>query len=95
MKIFKNSKIAGDAADITEEVSDEIITKRAILILKEIFGNKEVTFKKLRDFRVTKWRKNPFVQGAYSYIAVGASGDGKLFECINLNPNAVGIFNFK
>ena len=51
------------------------------LSLKEIFGSKEVTFKKLRDFRVTKWRKNPFVQGAYSYIAVGSSGDG---ECKKL-----------
>ena len=50
--------------------------------MKEIFGNKEVTFKKLRDFRVTKWRKNPFVQGAYSYIAVGASGDGENFELL-------------
>ena len=93
MKIFKNSKIAGDAADITEEVSDEIITKRAILILKEIFGNKEVTFKKLRDFRVTKWRKNPFVQGAYSYIAVGASGDGENFGLEKLKE-ILRIFEF-
>ena len=69
---------AGDAAVTAEEVCKELVQKRALQVLKEIYGFNKVGERKLRRVEVTGWKRNPFVRGAYSYIKVGASGDGRM-----------------
>ena len=69
---------AGAAAITAEEICKDLVVRRAVMVLKEIFGQNKVTFTKLKRSEVTGWKRNPFVRGAYSYIKVGASGDGKI-----------------
>ena len=68
---------AGAAAVTAEEVCKELVVKRAVMVLKEIYGYNKVAERKLKRAEVTGWKRNPFVRGAYSYIKVGASGDGR------------------
>lgn len=84
--------LSGDAANVCEDASDEIITRRAITILKEIFGQKQVAYSKLKDHRVTRWKKNPFIRGAYSYMAVGSSGDDYDAIATPVESKTSGIF---
>ena len=67
--------LSGNGANVCEDAADDLIVRRAITILKEIFGQKAVTLTKLKGYMVTRWKKNPFIRGAYSYMAVGSSGD--------------------
>ena len=75
--------LSGQAADVAEQVSEEAICRRAINILKEIFSGsvsqKLVNRTKLKSFKVTKWKQNPFIKGAYSYMKAGSSGDGMYY----------------
>jgi len=67
--------LSGDSANTSEECSDDLIIRRAIILLKEVFGNKVVARTKLKGHRISRWSRNPAIKGAYSYMAVGASGD--------------------
>ncbi|GLH00618.1 Possible lysine-specific histone demethylase 1 [Gryllus bimaculatus] len=56
--------VAGEAAAIMENVSDDVIVGRCIAVLKGIFGNSAVPQPK--ETVVTRWRGRPVVAGSYS-----------------------------
>ncbi|XP_026279739.2 lysine-specific histone demethylase 1A [Frankliniella occidentalis] len=64
--------VAGEAAAIMENVSDDVIVGRCIAVLKGIFGNTAVPQPK--ETVVTRWRADPWSRGSYSFVAVGSSG---------------------
>ncbi|XP_039288955.1 lysine-specific histone demethylase 1A, partial [Nilaparvata lugens] len=64
--------VAGEAAAIMENVSDDVIVGRCIAVLKGIFGNSAVPQPK--ETVVTRWRADPWARGSYSYVHVGSSG---------------------
>lgn len=64
--------VAGEAAAIMENVSDDVIVGRCIAVLKGIFGNSAVPQPK--ETVVTRWRADPWARGSYSFVAVGSSG---------------------
>ncbi|KAI5750961.1 lysine-specific histone demethylase 1A [Diaphorina citri] len=64
--------VAGEAASILEDVSDETIVGRCIAVLKGIFPTNTVPQPK--ETVVTRWKADPFAKGSYSFVAVGASG---------------------
>ena len=80
--------LSGDSANTSEECSDDLIIRRAIILLKEVFGNKVVARTKLKGHRISRWSRNPAIKGAYSYMAVGASGDGKRIDLIEQSTNS-------
>lgn len=65
--------VAGEAAAIMENVSDDVIVGRCIAVLKGIFGNSAVPQPK--ETVVTRWRADPWSRGSYSYVSTGASGN--------------------
>lgn len=65
------SLIAGAAAYETEQESDDILYERIMGILEKIFGN---NVKKPNKFYRTRWYKDEFAKGSYSYIKVGSKG---------------------
>jgi len=65
--------VAGQAADTIEQLNDQIIVGRAMGVLRRIFGPNQVPDPKFHA--VTRWRKDPFARGSYSYVAVDASGN--------------------
>ena len=69
--------LSGESANVAEDCSDDLIIRRALIILKEIFGSKKAARTDLKSYQISRWSKNPYIKGAYSYMAVGASGDGK------------------
>lgn len=64
--------VAGEAAAIMENVSDDVIVGRCIAVLKGIFGNNSVPQPK--ETLVTRWRADPWARGSYSFVAAGSSG---------------------
>ncbi|XP_073995222.1 lysine-specific histone demethylase 1A-like [Rhodnius prolixus] len=64
--------VAGEAAAIMENVSDDVIVGRCLAVLKGIFGNNNVPQPK--ETVVTRWRVDQWSRGSYSFVAVGASG---------------------
>ena len=65
--------VAGEAAAIMENVSDDVITGRCIAVLKGIFGAANVPTPK--ETVVTRWRADPWSRGSYSFVSTGASGN--------------------
>lgn len=65
--------VAGEAAAIMENVSDDVIVGRCIAVLKGIFGNTSVPQPK--ETVVTRWRADPWSRGSYSFVATGSSGN--------------------
>jgi len=65
--------IAGEAANVVECATDDIIIGRTLVVLRNIFGSVSVPTPK--ESLVTRWKSDPFARGSYSYVAVGASGD--------------------
>ncbi|XP_025088904.1 lysine-specific histone demethylase 1A-like isoform X3 [Pomacea canaliculata] len=65
--------VAGEAAAIMENVSDDVIVGRCIAVLKGIFGNNAVPQPK--ETLVTRWRADPYARGSYSYVASGSTGN--------------------
>ncbi|KAK6170755.1 hypothetical protein SNE40_019068 [Patella caerulea] len=65
--------VAGEAAAIMENVSDDVIVGRSIAVLKGIFGNNAVPQPK--ETLVTRWRADPWSRGSYSFVASGSSGN--------------------
>ncbi|XP_011873166.1 PREDICTED: lysine-specific histone demethylase 1A [Vollenhovia emeryi] len=64
--------VAGEAACVMENVSDDVIVGRCIAVLKGIFGNQVVP--QPRESVVTRWRADPWARGSYSFVSVGSSG---------------------
>ncbi|KAG7166233.1 Lysine-specific histone demethylase 1A-like [Homarus americanus] len=62
--------VAGEAAAIMENVSDDVIVGRCIAVLKGIFGNSAP-----KETVVTRWRADPWSRGSYSFVSTGASGN--------------------
>ena len=65
--------VAGEAAGIMENVSDDVIVGRCIAVLKGIFGNTAVPVP--RETVVTRWRADPWSKGSYSFVSTGSSGN--------------------
>ncbi|RXM94712.1 Lysine-specific histone demethylase 1A [Acipenser ruthenus] len=65
--------MAGEAAGIMENISDDVIVGRCLAILKGIFGGSAVPQPK--ETVVTRWRADPWARGSYSYVAAGSSGN--------------------
>ncbi|ELT96770.1 hypothetical protein CAPTEDRAFT_124163 [Capitella teleta] len=65
--------VAGEAAAIMENVSDDVIIGRSIAVLKGIFGNSAVPQPK--EAVVTRWRADPWSRGSYSYVSAGSTGN--------------------
>lgn len=65
--------VAGDAANVVECTTDDVIIGRTLVVLRNIFGS--VTVPSPKESLVTRWKSDPFARGSYSYVAVGASGD--------------------
>ncbi|XP_034015896.1 lysine-specific histone demethylase 1A isoform X2 [Thalassophryne amazonica] len=65
--------MAGEAAGIMENISDDVIVGRCLAILKGIFGSSAVPQPK--ETVVTRWRADPWARGSYSYVAAGSSGN--------------------
>lgn len=64
--------ISGKAADMIEKLSDVEILERCLTVLRSIYGNGTVPPPK--DYVVTKWRKDPWAKGAWSYLQTGSTG---------------------
>ena len=65
--------VAGEAAGIMENVSDDIIISRCLTVLRSIFGTTAVPNPK--ETVVTRWRGDPWSKGSYSFVATGSSGN--------------------
>ncbi|XP_005100139.1 lysine-specific histone demethylase 1A [Aplysia californica] len=65
--------IAGEAAAIMENVSDDVIVGRCLVVMKGIFGVNAVPQPK--ETLVSRWRADPYARGSYSYVAAGSSGN--------------------
>ncbi|XP_030751607.1 lysine-specific histone demethylase 1A [Sitophilus oryzae] len=82
--------VAGEAAAIMENVTDDVIVGRCIAVLRGIFGQSGVPQPK--ETVVTRWRADPWSRGSYSFVAVGSSGsDYDLLASPVLPPNAQGV----
>uniref|UniRef100_A0A2R5LNP7 Lysine-specific histone demethylase 1A n=1 Tax=Ornithodoros turicata TaxID=34597 RepID=A0A2R5LNP7_9ACAR len=78
--------VAGEAAAIMENVSDDVIVGRCIAVLRGIFGN----VPQPRETVVTRWRADPWSRGSYSYVATGASGNDYDILATPVTPPSVG-----
>lgn len=78
--------VAGEAATIMENVSDDVIIGRCIAVLKGIFGNSLVPQPK--ETVVTRWKADPCSRGSYSYVATGASGNDYDLLAAPVTPSA-------
>lgn len=65
--------VSGEAADYIEKLSDVEVLEKCLSVLRSIYGNANVPAPK--DYVVTKWRKDPWAKGAWSYLQTGATGD--------------------
>lgn len=66
------SLVAGEAASIMENISDDLIIGRCLAVLRQIFGNSQVPAPK--EVIVTRWRSDPWTRGSYSFVSVESSG---------------------
>ncbi|XP_024379447.1 lysine-specific histone demethylase 1 homolog 3 isoform X2 [Physcomitrium patens] len=65
--------VVGIAAKEGEEEESGELVDHAVKILRRLFGEEAVPEPVAST--VTKWGKDPYSRGAYSYVAVGASGE--------------------
>lgn len=61
----------GEFARQVESMTDNEIIKQAMTTLHKMYGN---TIPQPTQYLVTRWGKDPFTRGAYSYIPVGSTG---------------------
>ncbi|MGH0178283.1 UNVERIFIED_CONTAM: hypothetical protein FKN15_077025 [Acipenser sinensis] len=87
--------MAGEAAGIMENISDDVIVGRCLAILKGIFGGSAVPQPK--ETVVTRWRADPWARGSYSYVAAGSSGNDYdlMAQPITPGPAVPGASQFK
>jgi len=64
--------VAGEAASIMENISDDIIIGRCLAVLRSIFSNSQVPQPK--EAVVTRWKSDPWCRGSYSYVSVNSTG---------------------
>ncbi|KAI0217663.1 Lysine-specific histone demethylase 1A [Lamellibrachia satsuma] len=83
--------VAGEAAAIMENVSDDVIIGRSIAVLKGIFGNNVVPQPK--EAVVTRWRADAWSRGSYSYVAAGSTGNDYdlMATPVSANPSPPGV----
>ncbi|KAH0808829.1 hypothetical protein GEV33_013962 [Tenebrio molitor] len=82
--------VAGEAAAIMENVTDDVIVGRCIAVLRGIFGQSGVPQPK--ETVVTRWRADPWSRGSYSFVAVGSSGsDYDLLASPVIPPSNQGV----
>lgn len=67
------SLVAGEAASIMENISDDIIIGRCLAVLRSIFGNSQVPQPK--EVVVTRWKSDPWTRGSYSFVSVDSTGN--------------------
>ncbi|KAI4350922.1 hypothetical protein L6164_005325 [Bauhinia variegata] len=67
--------VAGDAAIRFEMMSPAESVKTVMDILKDIFNPKGIAVPDPVQAVCTRWGKDQFTYGSYSYVAVGSSGD--------------------
>merc|ERR1712226_183231 len=65
--------IAGESNVVMDELSDEIIAERCLDRLRVLFPDNVSTLKEKAI--VTRWKDDAYSCGAYSYVAIGASGE--------------------
>ncbi|XP_015791892.1 lysine-specific histone demethylase 1A [Tetranychus urticae] len=63
--------VAGEAANIMENVTDDVIVGRCLTVLKTIFGSAIVPQPK--ETVVTRWKTDPWTKGSGSYVSVDSS----------------------
>lgn len=61
---------SGESADYIEKLSDLEIQERTLGLLRSIYGTSNVPAPK--ECIVTRWRKDPWSKGAWSYLQTGA-----------------------
>ncbi|XP_071819441.1 lysine-specific histone demethylase 1A-like [Apostichopus japonicus] len=79
--------VAGEAAQIMENVSDDVIVGRCLTVLRGIFGHNIVPQPK--DAVVTRWRSDPWSRGSYSYVAAGSSGNDYDLMATPVTPSPI------
>ena len=67
--------VAGEAALRFEMMSPLESVKRVLEVLKDIFHPKGIVVPEPVQAVCTRWGKDEFAYGSYSYVAVGSSGD--------------------
>ncbi|MED6195681.1 Lysine-specific histone demethylase 1 1 [Stylosanthes scabra] len=67
--------VAGDAAIRFEMMSPVESVRRVLDILKDIYNPKGIVVPEPVQAVCTRWGKDHFAYGSYSYVAVGSSGD--------------------
>lgn len=67
--------VAGDAANKFETMSPVESVRRVLDILRGIFHPKGIAVPDPVQAVCTRWGKDPFAYGSYSYVAIGSSGD--------------------
>ncbi|TMX01441.1 hypothetical protein EJD97_024481 [Solanum chilense] len=65
--------VVGKAAIDGQEMSSDDHVKHSLLVLRKLYGEKMVPDPVASV--VTNWGKDPYSYGAYSYVAVGSSGE--------------------
>lgn len=65
--------VVGKAAIDGQQLSDSEHVNHALMVLRKLFGGTSVPDPV--GSVVTNWGRDPFSRGAYSYVAVGASGE--------------------
>ncbi|XP_043713429.1 lysine-specific histone demethylase 1 homolog 3-like [Telopea speciosissima] len=65
--------VVGKAALDGQNLSSSYYVNHAVMVLRKLFG--EVSVPDPVASVVTNWGKDPFSRGAYSYVAVGSSGE--------------------
>ena len=64
--------IAGESTVIMDELDDDSIVQRCLTCLRTLYPD---TISRLKEKIVTRWRDDMYCCGAYSYVAIGASGE--------------------
>lgn len=75
--------IAGEAANVMENVTDDVIVGRCLTVLKGIYGSSNVSTPK--ETLVTRWRADPWSKGSFSYVGTRSSGDDYDIMAMPLN----------
>lgn len=60
---------AGSYAQRLEHASDQVVTAKAMKVLRRIYGNH---IPDPIEVKITRWNNDPYAYGAYSYLPVGA-----------------------
>jgi len=77
--------IAGEAANVMESVTDDVIVGRCLTVLKSIYGSGVVPQPK--ETVVTRWRADIWSRGSFSYVGTKSSGDDYDIMSMPLNYN--------